>query len=471
MTDRIIVPDLSNDENVTLNSLLTKLNKKAPRNGIRSLYYDGKRRARQVGSVIPPQYAKIAFTLGWAAKAVDGLARRCHLDEMVWPDGDIDALGMRELEDSNFLMQEFAQAGTDSLLHGVSFLITTQGAFGEPRALVHAKDALNATGDWNDRKRRLDNLLSITSRKGSDVTGFVLYLDGETISAEKDGIWRVTDRSTHPWHVPAEAMPWSPRSARRGGRSRITRPVMSHQDAAVRALVRMEAHMDIYAIPKLMLLGADVSIFKNADGSMKTEAEIIMGRMFGIPDATDTNQVNQRAEVKQINAESPQAHLAELNALAKLEARETDLPDSDFAITDMANPTSEGAFYAGRENLIETAEQTQDAWSVPIRRTVMRALAIQNGEDGVPESFQSIKTKWRPAQHLSRSAVADAGAKQLSAGPDWLKGTRVGLELLGLTRDQIDEALQEKRRADALILRTGVAAAAGAAVESAAVGS
>jgi hypothetical protein len=219
---------------------------------------------------------------------------------------------------------------------------------------------------------------------------------------------------------------------------------MGHQDSALRALVRLEAHMDIYTIPKLILLGADESIFKNADGTVKTSWQIALGRAFGIPD--DDDAVNPRADVKQFDAQSPESHLAQLNALAKLMARETDLPDSDFALTDMANPTSADSYSASRENLIAEAEGAMDDWSVPIRRTVNRALAIQNGLSEVPESWGSIETKWRSPIYLSRAAAADAGAKQIGAVP-WLAETEVGLELLGLDEQQIRRAMADKRRA------------------------
>lgn len=444
--EKLSVPGLSDDELATLNRCAEELDRKSRRNLLRSSYYDGKRAAQQVGSVIPPQYANIGLALGWAAKGVDGLARRCTLEKMIWPDGDLESLGMSELEESNFLFSEISQGRTDSLIHGVSYLITTRGdtAVGEPAALVHAKDALNAYGEWNTRRRSLDNLLSVTSRNDGKITGFVLYLDGLTINAGKvDGDWSIT-RSEHTWGVPADPLVYRPRGSRRMGRSRITRPVMSHQDSALRALVRLEGHMDIYTIPKLILLGADESIFKNADGSTKASWQIALGRTFGIPD--DDEAATPRADVKQFDAQSPDSHLAQLNALAKLMARETDLPDSDFALTDMANPTSADSYSASRENLISEAEGTMDDWSVPIRRTISRALAIQNGMTEVPEAWGSIEAKWRSPIYLSRAAAADAGAKQIAVVP-WLAETEVGLELLGLDEQQIRRAMADRRRA------------------------
>lgn len=447
------VKGLDDDETRTLNLLAKQLKDKQLHNRKRSDLYDGKSAIRQVGTIIPPQYHNLGLALGWAAKGVDGLGRRCNLDDMVWAAGDLAKLGMQEFKDSNFLMSELSQARTDSLIHGVSYLITTKGdvSEGEPSALLHSKDALNATGEWNNRKRRLDNLLSITSRdrERGKITGFVLYLDGETVNADLiDGKWEL-DRSEHPWNVPVDPLVYKPRTSKRMGRSRITRAAISHQHAAIRELVRFEAHMDVFTIPQLIMLGASEKIFKNSDGTYKASWQVALGRVFGIPDAVDDDGhpidgPTGRADVKHIQAQSPAPHLAALNALAKLEAREYDLPDSDFAMTDMANPTGADSYTASRENLIAEAEGATEDWSVPIRRRVQTALAIQNGLSEIPKEWASIDTKWRSPLHITKSAEADAGAKQVGAGPEWLKETRVGMEALGFTTQQIDLAFSER---------------------------
>lgn len=444
-TEQIHIPALSDDEERTLNLLVEQLDAKSRRNIVRASYYDGKRAVQQVGSVIPPQYENLALALGWTAKGVDGLARRCNIDRFIWPSGDIESLGMQQLQDDNSLLSELAQARVESLVNGVSYLVTTRGVGeDEPAALVHARNALNATGEYSVRGRRLTSFLSVTARKDNRITGFVLYLPNLTISAEQDELNRWTvGRSEHSFGVPVEPMVYKPSSERRMGRSRISRPAMSHQDSALRALMRLEAHMDIYAIPKMVLLGGSDAMFRNADGTMKAAWQMVMGRVMGIPD--DEEAANPRAEFQQVSAESPQPHLADLNALAKLEAREFDLPDQDFALTDMANPTSEGSYVQGRDSLIAEAEGATDEWSIPIKRTVVRALAIQNGLESVPESWKTVAPKWRNPLYLSKSAQADAGQKQIAAVP-WLADTDVALELVGLDDQQIERALAQKRR-------------------------
>lgn len=450
-TPAIRTTKLSEDELITLNLLIKQLDDKTPRNVMRASYYDGKRAAKQVGGVIPPQYANLAMALGWTAKGVDGLGRRCNIDRFIWPghdEADLNSLGLQELQDDNSLLTELAQGRTDSLINGVSYLVTTQGLPGEPKALVHARNALNATGIHNARTRRLDSFLSVTERRDNAITGFVLYLPNLTISGEKakgTGRWTI-ERSEHLYGMPVDPLVYRPGSDRRMGRSRITRPAMSHQDAALRALIRMEAHMDIYAIPKMVLLGGRSKMFQNPDGTMKSSWQLVMGRIWGIPDNEDAdNPDERRADFKQVSPESPAPHLSDLNALAKLEAREYDLPDSSFALTDMANPTSEGSYVQGRDDLIAEAENATGEWTPSTRRGMLRALAMQNGLTAIPDEWKSIAPKWRNPLYLSKSAQADAGAKQLGSVP-WLAETDVGLELIGLDSQQVTRALEQRRR-------------------------
>jgi len=201
---------VSDDEDRTLNMLLEQLDAKASRNLLRASYYDGKRAIHQVGSVIPPHYYRLGITLGWSAKAVDMLARRCNIDRFVWPDGDLGSLGFGEFEDGNHLISRIKSGLVSSLTHGVSLLINTRGdeSVEEPLSLLHVKDARSATGEWNTRRGAMDNLLSITNRDGDGkVCGLALCLDGVTITADKDGSgWSVERRSTRGESL---SRPWS----------------------------------------------------------------------------------------------------------------------------------------------------------------------------------------------------------------------------------------------------------------------
>lgn len=452
MANQVLLPDVSDEEQAILSKLLMQLELKQTRNMLRDSYYDGRRAINQVGTIIPPQYFKLAIVLGWSAKAVDTLADRCNLDGFVWPDGDLASLGLQEVYDGNYFGTEINSAITQSFLHGVSFLINTLGdqEAGEPAGCIHVKDARNATGTWDARARRMSNLLSVTSRDdGGNIAGLALYLDGVTITAEKDGSDWVVDRQTHSWGVPAEPMVYKYRTARPFGSSRISRSVMSLHDMALRTVIRMEGHADTYSFPEMWLLGADESIFKNADGTQKAVWQVMLGRIKAIPDDDEASQ--PRADVKQFSASSPQPHIDQLTQQAQLFSGETSIPMSSLGVNRMNDATSADSYVASREDLIARAEAATDDYSRPLRRAMTRALAMQNGLSEIPKQWASISPKWRSPMYLSRAQHADAGAKQLAAVP-WLAETEVGLELLGLDEQQIARAMSDKRRAEGRLI-------------------
>lgn len=450
--DRIVLPGVDADDNDVLGRLLDRLEKRhRARNLLRGSYYDSKRAIRAIGTVVPPQYYRLGLVLGWTGKAVDLLARRCNLDGFVWPDGTLGDIGGDDLWDDNHLGAEINWAITSSLKFGPAFLVNTIGEDDEPRSLIHVKSAQNATGEWNPRRRSLDNLLSITGRDKDGITSLALYLEDRTIVAERDatakGRWAV-DVQEHVYGVPAEMLAYRADEDRPYGRSRITRAAMGYQDAATRALIRLEGHMDIFAYPDYWLLGADLSVFKNADGTQMSAWQARMGRLKGIPDDADApSDALARVDVKQFSAADPQPHLADVNALAKLFARDMSLPDTAVAITDIANPTSAESYDASQYELIAEAEGATDDWTPALRRSFIRGLAIANhvAITDVPPEWKTIDAKWRDPRFQSRAAMADAGMKQLTAVP-WLANTEVGLELLGLDEQQIKRALADQRR-------------------------
>lgn len=448
--ERIVVPGLTEDEQQALDVLLEQLNGKLDKNLLRTAYYDGKRALRQMTSVVPPQYNNLGIVLGWSAKGVDLLARRCNLVGFEWADGDLDSLGYVDVWQGNMLGTEANQGITEALVQSTAFVVTTAGdtGDGEPDSLIQFLDATQATGTWNARARRLDDFLAITSRDDdARPDGLALYLDGLTITCDReDGVWKVTDRQEHDYGVPVDPMPYKPRLRRPFGSSRISRPSRGIQDQAVRELVRLEGHMDVYSFPEFWLLGADAAVFKNQDGSLKAPWQVMLGRLKAIPDDDEAPEALARADVKQFSAASPEPHLAALNAFAKLYAREQSLPDTALAITDVSNPTSAESYDASQYELIAEAEGVTDDFSPALRKAMLRALAMKNGEPEIPDAWRTIAAKWRDPRFLSRSAEADAGMKQIQSVP-WLAETEVGLELLGLTPQQRSAALAEKQRA------------------------
>ena len=452
MFDTLTVPGLTDDEQRTLNHLVKQLDDKTPRNLLRQRLYDNREVARRIGDTIPGRYFNMGIVLGWTGKAVDSLNRRCSLERFVWAGGDLDSLGAQKVWDDNDLRSEINSAKVSSLIHGPSFLVNTVGAEGEPESLIHVRDAVNATGDWNPRRRRMDNLLSVLDRdEHGAITEFALYLDNLTVTGVKAGGKWTVDHQDHVWGVPVEAMVYKPRVGRALGSSRITRPMIGLQHQAVRGLIRLEGHLDIFSFPDFWLLGAAAKDVKgDADANVAAMASAL-GRIRGIPDlpADDPNARDNnldRADIKQFPASAPTPSLAGINTFAKLFAREASMPDTALAITDFANPTSGDSYDASQYELISESEGATDDWSPAVKRSHLRALAILNDEPNVPAEWLSIAPKWTDPRYTSKAAAADAGLKQIQAVP-WLAESEVGLELLGLDDQQIKRAMADKRRA------------------------
>lgn len=428
---------------VTVNRLLDKLQAHASANFERATYYDMHRYVKSAAGVVPEQYYKLGLVLGWTAKGVDSLRRRCNLDGFTWAGGDLGSLGFDASWEFNRLNAEVPQALTSSLIHSPSFVVNVRGEDGEPA--IYFRDASVATGEWNSRLRRLDNMLSVLDRDDDGaITEVALYEFNRTTTVWRDRyVWRSETRE-HGDGMPAEPLPYRPRLSRPFGSARITRAGMAIQDSAVRSLIRLEGHMDVYSFPEMWLLGGNQELLDNASSAW----QVMLGRIKGIPDDDDAPAELARGEVKQFAGTNPTPHLSALNAYAKMFAREMSLPDTSLAITDMANPTSADAYDASQHELIAEAEGAIDDWSPAIRRAVVRDLAMRNGmsADQIPASWRSIQPRWRDARYQSKAAQADAGMKQITAAP-WLAETEVGLELLGLSDQQIQRALAEKRRA------------------------
>ena len=435
------VPGLNDEENYALAVLQEQLADRFARNYLRACYYDGKNAGNTRTAVVPDLYYDLGIVLGWTGKAVDLLARRCRLDGIATPGVELDTTDL-----VGMLRQEVASAVTESLISGVSWLVTSsttsdERALGAPPALVQAVSGMDGTGWWDNRLKRLVAFYQVHDREANEPTAFSLWLMDKMLTFRFDGSrWHKTDEQ---WSdgVPVEPMVYKPRAGRMFGRSRITRPMMAHQDQGVRELIRLEGHMDVYSYPEMFVLGADESIFADKDGNPLPKWQVMLGRIKFLPDDEDALKGQERAQVQQFGASSPEPHLAALNAYAKLFAREASLPDTSLAITDLANPTSAEAYDSSQYELIAEAEGATADWSLPVRRTARRLLVTAGlGSDA---DFDHLELIWRSPRYLTRSAQADAGLKTVQALP-FLAGSDVGLELMGLTRDQIDRVLAER---------------------------
>lgn len=443
---RIIVPPLTTDEQDALDELVLQWRAKRPRNAKRAGMYDMKNATRRLMSAtVPASVKRRAFVLGWSAAAVDKLNRRCNLETFYDRGGiDLDELGMNELWDSNRLGLELSRAGLSCLVHSVSWIITTQGdvAEGEPPVLMLGRSALTGTGIWSPRLRALRSFLSITDMDDrGEPTGMTMYLHNVNVIMTKEaGGWKV-DRREHIYGVPVDPLVYKGDLERPFGRSRITRAVMSIHEQALAAMIRADVNGEAYSLARYVLLGATESAFQNADGTPKPSWQAAWDAIWAIGDDPEAEQ--PRADVKQFQGQSPEPQNAHLRMLAQMFSGETGIPIGELGIIGDSNPTSADALTISKDDLISEAELTTDGWTPDLSSAVTRALRMLNKGD-VPDDLR-IMPQWRNPTHTTRAAAADAGTKVIDKLP-WLADTEVGMELMGLSRSQIDRALADKRR-------------------------
>lgn len=452
MVELIRVLDLNATEQAALDELVVEWRLKRPRNNMRSALYDMKNSERSLMSgQVPATIRQRRFVLGWSAIAVDKLNRRCNLDGFYDANGsDLGSLGLDEYVVANRLTSEISQAGVASLIHAVSFLVTTQGdtQAGEPEVLTLARSAANSTGMWDVRKRAMRSFLSINEvDDNGEPIAMTMYLPNLNVMLEKrEGRWSV-QRRAHRYGVPVDPMRYKSRVERPFGSSRINRAVMSLHMQALAAMIRADVNGEAYSLPRFILLGATEQAFQNADGSPKAAWQAAWQSVWAVGDdpSAAAAGMDPRADVKQFHGQSPEPQNAHLRMLAQMFSGETGIPIGELGIIGDSNPTSAEALQTSRDDLIAEAELTTDGWAPDVSSATKRALTMLN-RGSLPSNLD-IRPVWRNPIHVSRAQAADAGSKILDKFP-WLAETEVGLELAGLTADQIRRATADRRRAE-----------------------
>lgn len=448
LENRVVVPALNESDQAELDALIEQWRAKRPRNNLRSAMYDMKNATRHLmSSNAPAEVKRRKYVLGWSATAVDKLNRRCNIDGFYDPSGhDLASLGLPGLEKSNRLRAELSQAGVSSLIHSVSWLVTVFGETGEPDVLILPRTAANATGIWSPRRRSLISFLSISATNDDgEPTEMTMYLDGRNILMSKDGGRWSVDEKEHSYGIPVDPMRYKPDMDRPFGRSRINRTVMSLHEQAIGVMARADVNGIAYSLPRYALLGATEAAFQNADGSVKPTWQAAWDAIWAIGDDEDLaaqNNTLARADIKQFHGQSPEPQTAHLRMLAQMFSGETGIPLGELGLIGDANPTSAEAMMAGKDDLIAEAEQTMDAWAPDVSASITRAVRMLN-RGNVPENLEILPIARNP-MHVSRAAAADAGAKVLEQHPE-LRGTDVGMEISGLSPEQIKRAKAEIR--------------------------
>ena len=419
---------------------------KGRRNKIRSAYVEAKKTLDKVGFSIPDNMVDFQTPLGWCSKAVTVPAKRIR------PDGftlatvtalkdEIDEI----LEDNYFASLEL-MAIESALEHSVSFVFVTPGdpEMDEPRAIVSARTALEATAEINPRTGRVSAALEVvTANKLA-----LMYLPGVTLRIEltNDG-WMVTNEYLN-GHRRVACTPyvWARSLKRPFGHSRITRPLMGFTDSGVRTMLRQEAHAEFFSRPQRALMGAAEVHFKDENGKDLSALDILTGSVWGLPDVWDEEtQELKRPDLKQLSQASMQPHSEMMRGVAMQVSSETGIPVGYLGIV-QDNPSSADAIRAAEAEMLGIIEGEFASLSMSRTDLARNIAAVLHDEwtKSMERDLRGLKARFLDPGTPTIAARADAGAKFAQTFPD--ADPEVAMEMYGMDSTQIERMLTYKKK-------------------------
>lgn len=417
-----MVSGLPQDAADTLGMLFDEWSMHYEPNLMRSTYFNGREKVRNLAVSIPDTLARrVNSMVGWPAKAVRALADLSQFEGLAC-DGD-DTLGLAGIAYDACLDVTVQQAVTSAYKHGCAFLASYLDADGTPR--VMCRSALMSSALWDMERQEPASAMTITGvdAKTRQVTSLMLFLPGRAFDVRKsEGRWTATGIMQAYEGVAVTPVCSDPQLDKPLGRSMITRPLISYTDAAIRTLVRMEATAEFYAIPKLWFLGLEDDAFDTSSWSA------LVSSINGITRDVDGNV----PQLEQVQQASMQPHADMLATLARMAAGETDLPVSDFGIIS-SNPTSAEAMAEAERKLTRRADRQNRLFARAVKRALGIAWCARENQSRLPD-LSAYTPVFASTREESAGARADYFQKVASVSPSYAS-TDIAWRQLGFDAD------------------------------------
>ncbi len=440
------ISGLTETEQGAVVRLANRLQNKAIRNDLRSQYYDHHSGLKDLGLTMPPAMRDMETVLGWPAKAVDAMVRRTVLDRWDVPAGSTaDDIGLTQISEQNRLDSELPGALTSCLVHSCAFGFVSRGdtSIGEPEALLTVRSARDATATWDPRRRAVSEALAVTAWENGQPVELTLYLPGVVTTIRNyDQAWYIDRQPVPDGDVPVELIAYKPLLHRRFGYSRISRPVMSLTDQAVRVLARTEVAAEFFNTPQRYALGADEKAFRTQTGDQIPGWKLLLGHLWTLSRDAD----GELPQVGQFPQQSMQPNVEHLRMITQMFAAETSLPLRSLGIVGDNPESAEAISEANRELELEIRNWQKVSLTPALRRLMGRALRILNGPALSPADWASlVAPHWQRPDAVSVAAATDAVVKLDSVAPGF-GASQVGLEMAGLEPEQVTNFRAEQAR-------------------------
>lgn len=438
----VLASGLSEDEADVIEELTNQLTRFVVPNTEANAYYEARHILEWQGFTIPADVAsRVTPVVGAPATVVDVLDER--LDFLGWDDaGQGGDLGLSEVYDANELDAEAPMLHLDALIFGTAFARVGTGEGGVPLVTMHSP--MTTTGVRDPATRRLRAAwTSLEVKDGETVRGVLDMPYGSVTVRLVQGRWVEEDRDPHMLgRVPVVQFSNRPRTARRGGRSEITRAIRSLTENMMRAGLGMNVNTMFYSIPQLMILGRGPDAFKDRNGNPVPGWKILAGHALAI---------NKDAEgdvptVHQLTVASPTPFIEQLRDFRMQVASEAGMP-ADYLGIQTSNPSSADAIRMGESRLVKRTERRQSGFGRSWLEVGRLSMLVREGQ--VPGDFDSrVAVDWQSAATPTRAAAADEITKLVSVGVLDPK-SEVVRKRLSLTRAETRLLDAEQARAQA----------------------
>jgi hypothetical protein len=439
---RLRIEGLSDDEMTTIAELLSVWNGRRGRNLKRSLYYDSEQSFKDLGLTLPPQLKNAKFFLGWATQAVRAAATRSRFEGFRLP-GSEDPFELGEILWANRFRLELSQGIVSAYKHGMALMTVAKGLPGEAEVQIQAHSAESSAAIWDRRNRRVSAALTISAMKDDKPSEFIVYLPANVLKCSKgDGKWTAEKIPNAIGRTLAVPLTYDPQLGKPFGRSRISNPVMSLTDMAVRAYVRMEGNAEFYSSPQLAIEGIDPDAF-DGEASESKKFKLAMDRLIALTRDADGNAPS----IKQLQQATMTPHSDMLRTVASAFSGETGIPLAELGILHDNPSSAEAMLTAERKLMLEVGNQNDVVLSEAVTQIATLAVMVRDGLTEPPTDSWKLSARFADPEFRSMSANADAYVKLAGANPE-LASSPVLLETI-FDEDQVDRILDERKKAAA----------------------
>lgn len=397
-------------------------------------YYEGEQRLQALGLALPPEMHRLQVVINWPRKYVDSLESRLDIEgfRIVGQDDDENDEALMNIWKYNNLDDESSIAHTEAL--ALSHCYVTVGVNEEDPSLplISVESPYNMIARTNPRTREVESALRFYDHDRNGLAqALTLYLPNETVYARRDGSqWDTVEVDRHnSGEVPVVPVVNRSRVADRHGKTEMA-DIMGLTDAACRTLTNLQGAQELMAVPQRYILGADSSLFQDADGSPVPTWQAYLANILAIPE--------EGATVGQFNAAELRNFTETVTAYARHVSAMTGLPPHDLGLAG-ENPASAEAIKSAENRLVKQVERKQRSFGAAWSRVMDLAARMAGlGERYEPRTIDPV---WRDASTPTFAQKTDAVVKLVQQG---ILDQETALEELGYGPGRI-EKIQERK--------------------------